>query len=86
MVFRETTRNICLNMSSSSENHANKASISETITQKPKSEAAQRALAEAEERRKKADDTQRPKEINGRGGLDPVRYNDWEVKGLTSDF
>ena len=22
----------------------------------------------------------------GRGGLEPVRYNDWEVKGLASDF
>lgn len=26
------------------------------------------------------------KEINGRGGLDPVRYGDWEIKGITSDF
>ena len=27
-----------------------------------------------------------PRELNGRGGLDPVRYGDWEVKGLASDF
>jgi hypothetical protein len=50
--------------------------------------AAARAKAEAEARRaemiKKADDA--PKEIDGRGGLDPVRYEDWEIKGLTSDF
>ena len=28
----------------------------------------------------------RPRELNGRGGPDPVRYGDWEVKGLASDF
>ncbi len=27
-----------------------------------------------------------PRELNGRDGLDPVRYGDWEVKGLASDF
>ena len=26
------------------------------------------------------------KEHQGRGGLEPVRYEDWEVKGLASDF
>ena len=26
------------------------------------------------------------KESGGRGGLDPTRYGDWEVNGLTSDF
>lgn len=48
---------------------------------------AVRALAEAEQRRKAAAEAgAKPKEINGRGGLDPVRYGDWEIKGLTSDF
>jgi len=49
---------------------------------------AQRALAEAEERRRlaEAQTAQAPREIDGRGGLDPVRYGDWEVKGITSDF
>lgn len=29
----------------------------------------------------------KPKEIGGRKqGLDPVRYNDWEVNGIASDF
>ena len=28
----------------------------------------------------------RQKELQGRGGLEPVRYEDWEVKGLASDF
>lgn len=54
------------------------------------SPAAQRALAEAQARRAEIDaraaDVASRKEIDGRGGLEPVRYNDWEVKGLTSDF
>ena len=52
--------------------------------------AAQRALREAEERRLAAerqnDGLGRQKEIAGRGGLDPVRYGDWENKGIVSDF
>jgi hypothetical protein len=48
-------------------------------------DAARRALAEAEERRRKAAPP-RPREIGGRDGPDPVRYGDWEVKGLASDF
>ncbi len=47
--------------------------------------AARRALAEAEARRAKANPAPAP-ERNGRGGLDPARYGDWEVKGLASDF
>jgi hypothetical protein len=47
--------------------------------------AARRALAEAEARRAKAEPAP-PPEFNGRGGLDPARYGDWEVKGLASDF
>jgi len=52
--------------------------------------AARRALAEAQARRAaldaKAAELQRNKEVNGRGGLEPVRYDDWEVKGIASDF
>jgi hypothetical protein len=47
--------------------------------------AAQRALAEAEARRAEAKRAP-PCEVNGRGGLDPARYGDWEVKGIASDF
>ena len=47
--------------------------------------AAQRALAEAEARRARPE-PRRPREWNGRDGPDPVRYGDWEVKGLASDF
>lgn len=54
------------------------------------SPAAQRALAEAAERRAAYEAQERElarvAEKNGRGGRDPVRYGDWEVKGLTSDF
>ncbi len=49
------------------------------------SPAARRALAEAEARRALTE-PERPRELNGRGGRDPVRYGDWEVKGLASDF
>jgi hypothetical protein len=39
----------------------------------------------------RADDTSsdvsdRPKEIGGRGGLDPTRYGDWEKAGRCIDF
>ena len=47
--------------------------------------AARRALEEAEARRAEAKPAG-PREFNGRGGLDPARYGDWEVKGLASDF
>jgi hypothetical protein len=57
-------------------------------TQKPLPPAARRALAEAEARRQQIDAemARRPTEQGGRGGLDPARYGDWEIKGLTSDF
>ncbi len=48
--------------------------------------AAQRALREAEERRKNAKPLDLPKELNGRDGPEPVRYGDWENKGIASDF
>ena len=47
--------------------------------------AARRALVEAQARR--AETKPIPlAELNGRGGLVPARYGDWEVKGLASDF
>lgn len=50
--------------------------------------AAQRALAEAAERRKKAEAEAKalPKEYGGRDGLDPARFGDWEKKGIAIDF
>ena len=31
-------------------------------------------------------DSNRPREIGGRGGLDPTRYGDWERAGRCIDF
>ena len=55
---------------------------------RPLSPAAERALAEAAQRRAEIDRRvrDRPEELNGRKGPDPVRYGDWEVKGIASDF
>ncbi len=54
------------------------------------SPAAARALAEAAERRAaidaRAEAITATPEHRGRGGLEPVRYTDWEVKGLAVDF
>ncbi len=47
--------------------------------------AARRALAEAEERRK-AEAPDLPPELGGRDGPEPVRYGDWEKKGIAVDF
>ena len=47
---------------------------------------AKRALAEAEDRRQKAAKLNLPKELGGRDGPEPVRFGDWEKKGLAVDF
>lgn len=52
---------------------------------------AGRALAEAEERRKlaqngTASDADGPREVGGRKGPEPTRYGDWEKGGIVSDF
>ena len=47
---------------------------------------ALRALAEAEERRKAAAEAARPQELGGRDGPEPVRYGDWENRGIAVDF
>ncbi|MGP9789882.1 DUF1674 domain-containing protein [Roseinatronobacter sp. NSM] len=48
--------------------------------------AAQRALAEAEARKAAMPDPERPRELGGRKGPEPVRYGDWEKKGIAVDF
>lgn len=59
-------------------------------TEKPLTDAAKRALAEAEARRvaqrRREDELNQARELDGRKGPDPVRYGDWESKGLASDF
>ncbi|MFT5065792.1 MAG: hypothetical protein ACI9TA_001413 [Reinekea sp.] len=49
-------------------------------------DAAKRALAEADARRKKAGHIDLPKELGGRDGPEAVRYGDWEKKGIAIDF
>ncbi len=49
-------------------------------------EAARRALAEAEARRTRQPDPALPPELGGRKGPEPVRYGDWEKKGIAIDF
>lgn len=58
------------------------------VPARPLTPQAERALAEAEERRKQyeAQVAAMPKELGGRGGKEPGRYGDWEVKGLATDF
>ncbi len=51
----------------------NKAQIDDS---KPDSDTDQAEVEPAE----------RPKEIGGRGGLDPTRYGDWEKAGRCIDF
>ncbi|MBX9827327.1 MAG: DUF1674 domain-containing protein [Xanthobacteraceae bacterium] len=55
---------------------------------KPLTPAAERALAEAAQRRAERDRQAVPaaKEYGGPSGPEPTRYGDWEKKGLTSDF
>jgi hypothetical protein len=60
-----------------------------TSGRRPLTAAAQRALAEAAARRRARDQkpgSAEPPEINGRRGLDPTRYGDWEINGLIADF
>ncbi|MEN6541504.1 DUF1674 domain-containing protein [Parvibaculum sp.] len=82
-------------MSGKTENQVQEAGQdAEATPPKVLSPAAQRALAEAEERRRAADAARAaapaPREINGPKGLEigaePTRYGDWEVKGIVSDF
>ncbi len=53
---------------------------------KPLPAAALRALKEAEERRQAEAEKVLPTEIGGRGGADPARFGDWEIKGRAIDF
>jgi hypothetical protein len=55
---------------------------------RPDPEVARRALEEAKARRAEIDakTCNAPKEVDGRGGLDPARYGDWEIKGIAPDF
>ncbi|MEM7525315.1 MAG: DUF1674 domain-containing protein [Pseudomonadota bacterium] len=49
-------------------------------------DAAERALAEAADRRAKAAPADLAPELGGRDGPEPTRYGDWEKDGILSDF
>ena len=48
--------------------------------------AAARALEEAAARKAKAKPLDLPPELGGRDGPEPVRFGDWEKKGIATDF
>lgn len=58
----------------------------QTVKQARIAKAAKRALEEAEARKKAAKPLELPTELGGRNGPEPIRYGDWEKKGITSDF
>jgi hypothetical protein len=60
----------------------------ETVSAERRSLSPQalRALAEADARRRAQAEIAMPAERNGRDGPEPVRYGDWEVKGIATDF
>ena len=49
-------------------------------------DAAERALAEAKARKETAEAKQLPTELGGRDGPEPIRFGDWERKGIAVDF
>jgi hypothetical protein len=55
---------------------------------KPLTPAAQRALVEAEARRRAAEANAQPlpRKIQAPKGPEPTRFGDWENKGIASDF
>ena len=60
------------------------------IRQKRIEDAAKRALQEVEQRKKidssSKKDERLPIEVNGRKGLEPTRFGDWEKGGIAYDF
>ena len=60
--------------------------VREKVTGKKLTPEALRALEEAKSRRESEEQFRADAEIGGRKGPDPVRYGDWEKKGIASDF
>ena len=57
------------------------------MNKKNKISISSQTLKEADERRKQKKKTKgQDKEIGGRKGPEPTRYNDWEKDGIISDF
>jgi hypothetical protein len=71
----------------SGDRKADKTNSSLSNVPRKLSDAARRALAEAEARRQAADEAEaRAREHSGPDGPEPTRYGDWERKGIVSDF
>ncbi len=68
------------------DNDNSETALEGEMPHRPLSPAAKRALEEAEERRKAAAQVPMPEEFGGRGGSDPARFGDWEIKGRAIDF
>lgn len=62
------------------------ADVPHATSARPLSDAARRALVEAAERRKAAEEPVLAEEHGGPRGPEPTRYGDWEKKGLAVDF
>lgn len=63
------------------------ADLGDVTPKKVLTPAAQRALAEAAERRAKAEvEAAKAAEDGGPSGPEPTRYGDWERKGIAVDF
>ena len=60
--------------------------LNDAIKQQNIKEAAKRALAEAEIRKKNMQERILPPEINGCKGKKPTRFDDWEPKGIAYHF
>jgi hypothetical protein len=74
------------NISVTDTDHDSESETSEAPPPKMLSPAAQRALSEAEARRKSQRTDELPAEVGGRGGADPARFGDWEINGRAIDF
>jgi len=73
------------------DDHCHAETAVPALPRKELTPAAQRALAEAEARRRAAAEASlqaraMPKEFQGPKGPEPTRYGDWENKGIASDF
>ena len=51
-----------------------------------RTEARLKARDDAQQANVSAQANEAPREIGGRGGKDPARFGDWEIKGRSIDF
>ena len=83
MEIRPIPRKALTKMSSEPEKPADLGEVAKKML----TPEAERALAEAAERRAREEaEIARAIEEGGPSGLEPTRYGDWERKGIASDF